>query len=392
MINELRRSEVRAFIKAHEKEDPAALVLKYGDKKNLPIQLIAAQIKARQKAKSKLPFFYKNDLIFPHGVSLEQCSSEDTAQYKSSIFKGKNLTDLTGGFGIDTYFLSQNFDVVNYVEKNKELVALAESNFKALNTKIRTHHLEAEAYLNKTNIYSDSFFIDPARRDGTNQKVFRIEECQPNLKILLPQILKNKSQILVKLSPMLDIYQALNELPNVSEIHVVSVQNECKELIFKLDPIFEDSPKIFTVNIKGSISETFSFHQLDEKKTPEFDFPKKYIYEPNASIMKAGGFNAVAHQYGLSKLHPNTHLYTSERYLTDFPGRKFKLKIIESLNKKKLQSHLNDKKANITIRNFPSTVKAIRQKTGIKEGSDTYLFATTLKDDALKVLICQKMG
>lgn len=391
MIKELRRPDVREFILKHESEDPVALVLKYSKEESLPIQLISAQIAARQKAKIKLPLFYQHDkVIFPHGVSLEQCSSEATAKYKSTIFQGTSLTDLTGGFGIDSYFLSEGFKESNHVEQNTDLSELVNHNFEVLDSKILCHNTTAEDFLASAVKKSDCYFIDPARRSESNDKVFRIVDCQPDLSQILPIILAQKARVLIKLSPFLDVKQALTELSHVSEVHVVSVSNECKELLFLIEAKFEGSPSIKTVNIKKDMTEHFEFTLDTQHSQPTFSPPQTYIYEPNASIMKAGGFNAITKKFDVIKLHPNTHLYTSESRVNEFPGRTFRLLNIESLSKKKIAPYLQKNKANITVRNFPGTVQSIRKKTGIKEGGEKYLFATTLLNGDHKILICEK--
>lgn len=393
MIDQLKRPDVQAFIKAHENDDPAALVLASAKYPDLPIKLIANQIKARKKAKTKLPEFYNAEgLIYPQGVSLEQSSSEQTAKYKAGLIEGTSLTDLTGGFGIDSFYFSKVFDQLNYVEQNQELAMVVRHNFGLLEAKnISVNNQASETYLQNQKEVTEWYFLDPARRDDANQKVFQIEDCTPDLNMILPKLIELGKQVLIKLSPMLDIHLALEQLPNVKEVHVVSVNNECKELLFWIDPNHTGEMNVRTVNLKGEEVQTFDFVWGQEPSTvPDFSFPENYLYEPNASIMKAGGVNTIAKAFGIKKLHRNSHLYTSEILVESFPGRAFEIKEVTVLNKKKLKSVLPNWKANITVRNYPESVADIRKKMKIKEGGDVYLFATTLMDGEVKVLVCEK--
>ncbi|WP_422361266.1 class I SAM-dependent methyltransferase [Reichenbachiella sp.] len=391
IIDILSPKGVREFIHSHLNDDPLTLVLQSKKYPDLPIREIAAQIQSRKKAQVKLPEWYEQEgIIFPHGVSMEQCSSEETAKYKASLVQGKSVVDLTGGFGIDLYYLSRQFKKAVYVEQNKELVHLADYNFGVLKAEsIDRLYTTAEEYLSTENTPADIYYIDPARRDEANQKVFQIEDCTPDLNLILPQLLDRRAEVLIKLSPLLDINLALKVLPNVKEVHVVSVKNECKELLFRIVPNYEDETKRIAVNLVSGDQSLFEF--LDDDISPAFSQPLEFLYEPNASIMKAGGFNAVANSFYVSKLHRNSHLYTSKKHIENFPGRSFKILAQTVVNKKKLKPFLPQGKANITVRNYPLTVKEIRKKTGIKEGGEVYLFATTLMDGSLAMLVCTRV-
>ncbi|MEP3389467.1 MAG: hypothetical protein ABJO02_14840 [Reichenbachiella sp.] len=392
LVDILSPTPVREFIQAHLNDDPLALALQAKKYPELPIREIATQIHTRKKAQSKLPEWFANQkIIFPHGVSMEQCSSEETAKYKASLVEGKTVTDLTGGLGIDLYYLSQNFEEANYIERSGELQMLAQHNFKALGVNdITQFHGTAAEYLKLEKEPADCYFIDPARRDDANQKVFQIEDCSPDLNFIIPLLLERKAEVLIKLSPLLDISQGLEVLPNVKEVHVVSVKNDCKELLFRIIPNYEGTVKRIAVNLINEKEECFEFSEEEGETIPSFSKPKEFLYEPNASIMKAGGFNSISNAHGVNKLHRNSHLYTSENLVQNFPGRSFKIVAQTVLSKKKLKPYLPDGKANITIRNYPISVKEIRKKTGIKEGGEIYLFATTLMDGSLVVLVCEK--
>ena len=393
MIQELSQSEVKIFIKEHENDDPADLVLKYAGDKSLPISLIADQIRARKKAKSKAPFLYQNpEIIFPKGASLEQSSSQATAQYKADLIQGTSLTDLTGGFGIDTYFFAKKCKKVIHVEPNKDLSRLVKHNFKILGIQnVGFKNESAENHLENETNSSDCYFIDPSRRGDQNQRVFHLEDCSPNLENLLPNLHRRTANILIKLSPFIDIRQALSQIPRVSEVHVLSVRNECKEVLFKSNPNFDQEPKYFAIDINQGDIFSFQFDQSEEVKPVSYGLPECHLYEPNSSIMKAGGFNSVANKYALKKLHRNSHLYTSDELVSDFPGRKFRITKQVSLSRKKLQQSIPTNKVNITVRNFPETVAEIRKRTGLKEGGEFYLFATTLMDESLVGLLCTKV-
>ncbi|MGL1888815.1 MAG: hypothetical protein OCD76_20050 [Reichenbachiella sp.] len=392
LVTQINTPEVKDFIQAHLNDDPIQLILKGTSFPRIPIKEVAHQIQCIKKAKTKLPYWASIEaIIYPPGISLEQSSSEATATYKASLFKGKTVTDLTGGFGIDSYHLSKQMERVDYVEQNSTLHPIVQHNFAQLGAdNICFHPTDALSYLNEENVPSDSYFIDPARRDDTDNRVFKIEDCRPNLNEVLPQLMKRKAEVVIKLSPLLDIQQSLSQIANVSELHIVSVNNECKELLFKLNFSVNNPTTLHAINIQKSGTDVFEFDYSQEDQLPEFSDPKTYIYEPNASVMKSGGFNSVANQFDLAKLHRNSHLYTSDQKVEDFPGRTFILEAVSVMNKKKLKSFLPNNKANITVRNYPETVQQIRKKMGIKDGGNVYLFATTLMDGSPKVLVCRK--
>jgi 16S rRNA G966 N2-methylase RsmD len=394
LLKQLKSEEVKTFMLAHEKSDPLDLLLKRDKYPELPIPEIVEQLISRKKAKNKLPEFYENaEIVYPPILSMEQCSSEATARYKSQICQGKKIIDLTGGFGIDLYYLSKRFQQATYVERNVELSNIAQLNFATLSAdNIESFSMSAEQYLQEELKPATSYYLDPARRNDANNKVFRLEECTPNMAVLLPLLRNKKAEVIIKLAPLLDITQALRVLKNVKEVHVVAVRNEVKELLFRIIPSWEKPVKIIAVNLLSKGTHSFGFDPNGEKESVrEYGMPSTYLYEPNAAIMKAGGFNSIAIKFDLKKLHRNSHLYTSEEEKKDFFGRHFKIKHITSLNKKKIKKLLPQMKANITVRNCPHSVNEIRKKTGISDGGDVYLFVTTILSGEIKVLICEKM-
>ena len=386
------------FIRLHEREDVRELALKLDKEKyrELDVELVLKQISGRQTAKVKIPsWFVNDDILYPVHLSLEQASSEATASYKASLIPDENKTfvDLTGGMGVDFAFLSQRFAKSVYVEQNWELCDIAGHNFEVLGLQnVAIENSTSETFLEKMPAV-DVIYLDPARRDDSGRKVIRIEDCSPNVSEIQDMLLAKAKMVLLKFSPMLDISLAVKSLKKLSEIHIVSVENECKELLFLLSLNADDT--IYTaVNLnKNNSTEKFYFTSNEEQNT-EISFTDtigKYLYEPNASILKAGAFKSVAKQFNLQKLHVNSHLYTSDNLIPDFPGRIFEVKDWFTPNKKNIKTFVyNTKKANISVRNFPMSVVEIRQKTGLKEGGEVYLFGTTMADGEKVWVIAQK--
>lgn len=393
-ITPFLKPHIQDFILANENADLRELALKAHLYPDLPIPLIINHLSARKKAKVKLPTFYaQKSIIYPTQISLEQCSSEQTATFKSSFLTGGTLIDLTGGFGIDTYFFSKKFKNVIYIERNEALAAIAKHNFEVLAAEnIEVVGSEAADFLKGFTGKADCIYLDPARRDTANRKVVLLQDCEPNILEILPSLFYIAKQVVLKTSPMLDIDLAVRELACVHKILILAVENECKEVIYFLSPKKVDMIRIETVNLDKSIVQKFDFERLtDENVSINYALPQKYLYEPNAAILKAGGFRSVAHQYHLAKLHPSSHLYTSENLVENFAGRTFEVQATIKLDKKILQKYLPENKANIAVRNFPISVDEIRKKIGIKEGGNIFLFATTDCENKKVVLVCKKM-
>lgn len=377
------------FIRQNEQEDIRELALKlnnkgFGEEES---EFILKQIAGRQTAKNKIPSWYGIDsVIYPVHLSMEQASSETTAKYKAELIAegSQSMVDLTGGLGVDFSFLSQRAEQAVYVEQNTELCEIARHNFTELGLqRFKIVNNKGENYLTSMPEV-DLIYLDPSRRDDSGHKVFRIEDCLPNVAKIKNSLLKKAKRVIIKYSPMLDISLAVKTLENVSEVHIVSVDNECKELLFLLSKP-ERQTSYCAVNLRNN-NDIEKFHfTLQEEQTAEISFALsigKYLYEPNASILKAGAFKSVASQFGLQKLHVNSHLYTSENLVHDFPGRKFEVRNWFVPNKKNIKSFLAEtEKANISVRNFPMSVAQIRKKTGLEEGGELYIFATTVGDD-----------
>lgn len=386
----------RLFVKEHENDDTKRLALKAHSYPHVDFPFALKQIAGRQIAKQKIPTWYlQEDIIYPQHLSMEQSSSERTAVYKTNLLEGDNhsLIDLTGGLGVDFSFMSHRFRKAVYVERQPELVRLARHNFNVLgmgNAMIIQD--EAESFLQSLTDSDNVIFVDPARRDISGRKTVLIEDCTPNL-IEIDELLSEKSyKVIIKLSPMLDISHALNSLSNISQVHIVSLNNETKELILVKEKSTEDV-SIHCVNLlNDDRKEIFCFYRNQEEAALAHIAASvcKYLYEPNSSIMKAGAYKSIALSFGVNKLHANSHLYTSDRFIPDFPGRKFIVKKTFSLNKKDIKQNLDIAQANISTRNFPFSVADIRKQTKLKEGGTDYIFATTLSNEKKVLILCEK--
>ncbi len=352
---------------------------------------LAEQIEAKNKCKEKLPTWFRApNIYYPNKLNIEQTSSELTAAYKARLTDGKSLVDLTGGFGVDTYFFSKKMAAVYHCEINQELSKIARHNFEILGQKnIECLPENGIDFLKNVTTDFDWIYVDPSRRNDAKGKVFLLEDCLPNLPEHLPLLFQKTQHILVKTSPLLDIKLGIEALNFVKEIHVVAIHNEVKELLFVLEKGFTGSINIRTINIAPQQDDTFDFELGHEHAYQvEFGEPSAYLYEPNAAILKSGGFKSVGKNYGLTKLHQHSHLYTSNS-LVDFPGRRFKINQVLPYSKKSIKS-LEVSKANITTRNFPISVAELRKKHKIKEGGNQYLFFTKSFNDSLLVLNCEK--
>jgi hypothetical protein len=397
-IRKLAESQVQDFIFDHEKEDEDKLVLKNKELAGVPSSWIAAQIKARKKAAYKFPLYFNTKgIVYPPSLNLEQSSSEAAARFKSYIVSkwitsNKKFCDLTGGFGVDSFFLSSLFPYCDFSEPQKELVDLAKQNHKLLGAiNLHYHVKDAVEFLSDSGKHYDLVFIDPSRRTASKKKVFRFSDCVPDVTDLQPELYRHTDRVMVKASPLLDIQLGIKDLQCVSRVVVVSVDNECKELLFLCDSEFTGDATIECYNIANNfdprkIPPAFEFRFSDERSTlAHFSSPKKFVYEPDASIMKGGGFKSVAAAYGLSKLQVNTHLYTSDALVDNFPGRIFRVDDMVRPDKK-LRDRFPGGKANIILRNYPTTVEELKKKTGLTDGGDLYLIGCSgLKEKFLLI-------
>ena len=388
-------SETLLFIEQNSRADVRTLALQAKKYPQVDMAMAVVQIAGRQIAKVKLPSWHRTEgLLYPKHLSMEQCSSEVTALYKASLVEGDSFADLTGGFGIDYSFLSQKFKKADYVERQAELCELASHNFPLLGLDIDVHHADGVEYLKRMDPV-DCLFLDPARRDGHGGKTVAISDCEPDVSALEDLLVEKAKTVMVKLSPMLDLSLALKTLKYVREVHIVSVNNECKELLLILQKqSISPDISIHCEHIVNDLHQHFVFTQEQERTSdcPLASAVEAYLYEPNSSILKAGAYRSLTQAYPCCKLHVSSHLYTSPNYIEDFPGRSFKVEAISGFGKKDLKTFLQDmEKANLTIRNFPSSVAELRKRLKLKEGGEDYLFATTLADESKVLIRCKKV-
>ncbi|WP_084426554.1 THUMP-like domain-containing protein [Aequorivita capsosiphonis] len=389
MINKaLLNTEVHDFIKNFE-GDVSKLAFAGSPFENVSVQEVMQQIESRKRIEKKLPtWFGAENMLYPPKLNLEQTSSEITAKYKASLISGETLADITGGFGVDSFFFSEKFETVDHFELDATLSEIAQNNFKSLHKHNVCCYPEDGLKKVLSKKY-DVIYSDPSRRHDSKGKVFFLNDCQPNIPENISAILKNCETFLLKTSPMLDISVGLKELCQVSEIHIVAVRNEVKELVWLLRKNNDKPLKIKTVNFTKSGKEDFNF-DWNETAEANYSLPQRYLYEPNAAILKSGSFDLVSAKLKLNKLNKNTHLYTSES-LIDFPGRRFVVENVVPYTKAEMRSALHFKNANITTRNFPESVATLRKKWKIADGGNVYVFFVTNMEDRKEMIVCSKV-
>ena len=399
-----------SFIRQHADDDVRKLALQGVKDAEVDLQLALQQIAGRQTARRKLPSWAAVEgIVYPPHLNMEQCSSEQTARYKASLTpipspKGEGsdvFVDLTGGFGVDFYWMSQRFKQRVYVEQNESLCTISSHNFEVLGHKCSVCCCDTATYLT-TMPHVDLIYMDPARRNEHGGRAYGIEDCSPNVLELLPLLMEKANRVMLKLSPMLDWRKAVEDLKYVSEVHIVSVDNECKELLLLLDQERPADLRVVCVNDDSC----FEFFPGQGKIVPEerndFSLGEKrpfaigetaFLYEPNASIMKAGCFEEVEQGFPVQQISQNSHLFLSSVEIEDFPGRRFQISSISSMNKQGLRTALKEvERANISVRNFPLSADQLRKKLKLKDGGDVYIFATTMSDGEHRLFICRKIG
>lgn len=391
MNTQLLNPEVQEYLENHKATPLPEFIFKGSPFKDISVQELAEQLEGRKKAKGKLPLWFKTKkIIYPNRLNLEQTSSVKTATYKASLFKGKTLVDATGGFGIDAYYFARHVDKVTHIELDVNLSDIAKKNAATLSIKnIEFVKCDSIDYLSKTPLTFDIIYLDPGRRTHAKGKVFMLKDCLPNVPLYKKLLLSKCSELWIKTSPLLDITAGIQELKNVSEIHIVAVKNEVKELLWKLTKAADTTPDLTIVNLESSdpILNVTTAELLEA--LPNYSEPQRFLYEPNAALMKSGAFNWVCKKFDIHKIAQHSHLYTSEE-LKEFAGRKFKIEKVIQYSKK-IAAALSLKKANVTTRNFPLRVTEIRKKFKIKEGGNAYLFFTTLESGQLVVIVCYKI-
>lgn len=386
------------FVYSHANDNCMSLRLKYSKCSDFDTTFAIDQIEARQKVKDKLPFVANcNRFLFPSLLSAEQCTCEAVSKYKTDILKGKynSICDLTGGLGIDTMAFSSVIDSVTYVERFEDYCHVAKHNFELLNKKVEVVNGDCSAFLNG-DVNVDALYIDPARRGEANKRLFAFADCEPNVVELLPRMFEVAKDVYIKASPMADISMSIKELGYVCDIHVISYRNECKELLFRLNKNKENNEdiNIVCVDITPSSTSVFKFKYSDEVNILDnkYSKPLNYFYEPSASILKAGAFKTVAKSYEVYKLALSSHVYTSEYLIDDFQGRKFKVEGVVPFSSKEIKNlYKTLPEANITVRNFPLKVDELRKKLKIKDGGNTYIFATTDMNKEKILVVCSRV-
>ena len=392
------------FIREHADDDVRQVALRGSKMSEVDLSYALEQIAGRQKARVKLPSWASIDgIVYPPHLSMEQCSSEATARYKASIAgKGALFVDLTAGFGVDMAFIAQGFQKAVHVERQPQLCAISSENYSLLGL----NHIEVVCgdgieYLH-TMDHVDLLFIDPARRDEHGGRTYGIADCTPNVLEMLDEMLDKADRVMIKLSPMLDWRKAVSDLGKVNEVHIISVDNECKELLLEVKSeklkVKSNSPslRVVCVNLLSDGNrECFEFdahHPLPSSSTFHLSpFTFHFLYEPNASIMKAGCFGLLEQRFGVVQLDKNSHLFVSDQEVIGFPGREFLIEKRTSMNKRELKAALADiNKANITVRNFPMSVAELRKRLKLKEGGEVYIFATTIANEGHQLLVCRK--
>ncbi len=429
------------FIRQHQDDDVRQLAFLGSKYPEVDMPFALDQIRGRKMARVKLPRWASLEgIIYPPHISMEQCSSESTALYKAELaarllglpasssgieMKAENeieFVDLTGGFGVDFSYIAARLGVKSmYVERQAHLCEAAKENFGRLGLKnaivkngdgIEVLHsflpkkddaasiddslgitYDQPLSLLKTKLGLKLIFIDPARRDDAGNKVVSLKDCTPDVTILQEEMLSKADYVIIKLSPMLDWHRAVSELSHVREVHIISVNNECKELLLVLSARnMGENLRIYCINDAQSfVCEESDMETSSVKIAPSTLEEMQYLYEPNASLMKAGCFGVLSGRYDARMLSKNSHLFVSQAPIEAFPGRSFRIIAVSSFNKKELKRHLSGiTKANIATRNFPLSVAELRKRLKLKDGGETYIFATTLSDESHVLVITEK--
>ncbi len=423
------------FIRQHQDDDVRQLAFLGSKYPEVDMPFALDQIRGRKMARVKLPRWASLEgIIYPPHISMEQCSSESTALYKaelaarllglpaSSFSEEIEFVDLTGGFGVDFSYIAARLGVKSmYVERQAHLCEAAKENFERLGLKnaivkngdgIEVLHsflpkkddaastddslgitYDQPLSLLKTNLGLKLIFIDPARRDDAGNKVVSLKDCTPDVTVLQEEMLSKADYVIIKLSPMLDWHRAISELSHVREVHIISVNNECKELLLVLSARnMGENLRIYCINDAQSfVCDELDMESSQVKIAPSTLEEMQYLYEPNASLMKAGCFGVLSGRYDARMLSKNSHLFVSQAPIEAFPGRSFRIIAVSSFNKKELKRHLAGiTKANIATRNFPLSVAELRKRLKLKDGGETYIFATTLNDESHVLVITEK--
>lgn len=370
MNKNLLNKEVQEFIQKNTNGDFHQMLLRKTPFSSVSMQELVQQMKARKTAEKKFPFLIKEGIIFPPQLNMEQTSSQSTAVYKAQLVSGNSMIDLTSGFGIDAWFLSENFKEITLLEQNADLLEMVEHNWNVLQKKARFVSDKLEDFLKSNTENFDLIYLDPARRDENKNKVFLLEDLSPNLLQIQDELLSKAPLVVVKLSPLIDLTYLASVVKNLCEIHIVAVKNEVKEIVLLIRQKSAERIKIKTVNLESTESNSEFF--MDEIHTAHATFsePKKYMYLPNNTLLKSGAFSWISEHFQLDKLHPNTHIYTSDARLVTFPGRILEMEVMDPKILKKGEQY------NIVSKNYPLKPEEIKKKYKLKDGGLSYLIFT----------------
>lgn len=382
-----------AFISRHADADVSRLALNHHGEAGVDMPFALNQIAGLQTARTKLPLWAACDgIVYPSRLAMEQCSSQFTAQYKSALVVGDSLLDLTGGLGVDFSFMSRRVARATYVEQNETLCRAAQHNFAALGlTHVEVCHTTAEQYLLQHHETVDTIYLDPARRNASGGRTYAIADCTPDVSALAPTLLERSRRVLVKLSPMLDVTAVVRQLPAVTELHIVSVDNECKELL----AVMERGGAAGVTVVCADDDHRMSYTLGEPCPQPdEWDGEIRettYLYVPNASLMKAGCYAELAQRYGLCVVSRDSHLMVSDSRIDDYPGRCFVIEAVTSLNKQALRTALQGiERANVAVRNFPMKAPELARRLHLRDGGENYIFGTRLANGKNIILLCRK--
>ena len=391
--------ELRDFIQEHLNDDTAGLLLAAQRYQGIDVPFAVEQIEARKRLKGKLPEWYENvELVMGGRVPAEQCSSEVTARYKRSILEGESLCDMTGGMGVDFWYMSEGMKRAIYTERNEELCEVARHNFQVLKDE---RHPEAEVRCGdgrELPIPSvDIIYLDPARRAGDGSRVYAMEDCEPNIVEWQDELLRHAKMLLVKLSPMVDITDVLRKLKGVTNVYIVGVKNECKEILVQAhalgDSLYAGCVKVHCVDFWTDRQMEYTFDSSEETHRVNLDSlgVRGFLYEPDVTLMKAQAFGSLCQRFPVYQLDVETHLMTSDEFIADFPGRIFEVEEMipfSSKVMKRLKKEISQ--ANIATRNFVMTAEELQKRSGIKVGGEVYLFGAKVKDVGQMLLKCRK--
>lgn len=392
MNTAILNNRVQEYIWEHQDISPAAIALQKSPFGHVSSSELATQIDGLQRTKRKIPLWsLKKGIYFPNKLNLEQCSSQETALFKASLIqKNAQIIDLTGGFGVDSFFLANNAKNLIHCELDAKLSSIVSYNMKQLGqNNITCMAGDGISYLNKSAPIFDVIYLDPSRR-VQQKKVFRLADCEPDI-LKLQELFFSKSKVVMtKLAPLLDIHAALLDLPYVSDVYTISLNNDCKELLFIQRKDYVHYPQIHAVQLAANENKVFTFNYKEEKEAkPTYEVPQDFLYDPDVALTKAGAFKSIATRYNLAKLHISTHLYTSVQLCKDFPGRRFTILKTIPLSSFKKQNKI--KQANVIIKNFPLKVDEVKKKYKLTDGGDTYLFFTKQHNDQYIVIVAERI-